>query len=151
MYGCGLRISEATTLEVSAINRANRVLRIVGKGNKQRDVPLPQPLLDELSKLWRTHHHRRWLFPNHQGNASLDNRVLSRTFAAAAAGLPQEATPHSLRPSYATRLLENGVDIRVVQIVLGHASIASTAIYTHLTAPTQTSLHNLLDRMMTGL
>jgi integrase/recombinase XerD len=153
MYACGLRISEATTLEVTAVNRATRVLRIVGKGNKQRDVPLPQPLLDELSRLWRTHHHCRWLFPNHQGNASLDNQVLSRTFAAAAAaaGLPQKVTPHSLRHSYATRLLENGVDIRVVQIVLGHASIASTAIYTHLTVPTQTSLHNLLDRMMTGL
>lgn len=153
MYACGLRISEATTLEVTAINRANRVLRIVGKGNKQRDVPLPQPLLDELSRLWRTHHHRRWLFPNRQGDASLDNRVLSRTFAAAAAvaGLPQKATPHCLRHSYATRLLENGIDLRVVQIVLGHASIASTAIYTHLTAPTQASLHKLLDRMMTGL
>lgn len=153
MYACGLRISEATTLEVTAVNRAHRVLQVVGKGNKQRHVPLPQPLLDELSRLWRTHHNRRWLFPNNQGNASLDNRVLRRTFAAAAgdAGIQQKVTPHTLRHSYATRLLENGVDLRVAQIVLGHASISSTAIYTHLTAPTEASLHNLLDRLMTDL
>ena len=65
MYACGLRISEATTLEVGAIDRANQVLRIVGKGDKERLVPLPQPVLDELGRLWLTHHNRRWLFPNH--------------------------------------------------------------------------------------
>ena len=80
MYACGLRISEATTLEVSAIDRANQVLRIVGKGDKERLVPLPQPVLDELGRLWRTHRNPRWLFPNHSGDAPLNNRVLSRTF-----------------------------------------------------------------------
>jgi site-specific recombinase XerD len=59
MYACGLRITEATTLEISAIDRANQVLRIVGKGNKERLVPLPQPVLDQLGHLWRTHHHHR--------------------------------------------------------------------------------------------
>lgn len=58
MYACGLRISEATTLEVSAVDRANQVLRIVGKGNKQRLVPLPRPVLDDLGRLWVTHHNR---------------------------------------------------------------------------------------------
>ena len=153
MYGCGLRISEATTLEISAVDRANHVLRIVGKGNKERLVPLPQPILDELGQLWRTHHNRRWLFPNRHGEAPIGRRVLSQTFSAAAAlaGIRQGITPHALRHSYATRLIENGVDIRVVQILLGHARIASTAIYTHLTTPIRASLHGLLDRLMTGL
>jgi site-specific recombinase XerD len=64
MYACGLRISEATRLEISAIDRANLVLRIVGKGNKERLVALPQPVLDELGHLWLSHHNPRWLFPN---------------------------------------------------------------------------------------
>jgi len=79
--------------------------------------------------------------------------VLSDTFAAGvvAADIQRRVTPHSLRHSYATRLIENGVDIRIVQILLGHASIASTAIYTHLTTPTRASLHGLLNRLMNGL
>ncbi len=66
-------------LEVGAIDRANQVLRIVGKGNKERLVPLPQPILNELECLWRTHRNRRWLFPNRRGDAqSVNKRVLSR-------------------------------------------------------------------------
>jgi integrase/recombinase XerD len=153
MYACGLRISEATTLEIGAIDRANNVLRVIGKGNKERLAPLPQPVLDELGRLWLTHHNPRWLFPNRHGNAPVHKRVLSDTFAAAvaAAGIQRGVTPHCLRHSYATRLIENGIDIRIVQILLGHSSITSTAVYTHLTTPTRTSLHGLLDRLMTGL
>jgi site-specific recombinase XerD len=149
MYACGLRVGEAIRLEVTALDRARRVLRIIGKGNKERRVPLPQPILDDLGRLWLSHHNRRWLFLNRRGDAPLNRRVLSRCFAdaAVAAGV----TPHTLRHSYATRLLENGVDTRVVQVLLGHARIATTAIYTHLTTPTLASLQGLLDRLMTGL
>jgi site-specific recombinase XerD len=129
------------------------VLRVIGKGNKERLVPLPQPILDDLGRVWLTHHNRRWLFPNRRGDAPLDERVLRDSFAAAAAaaGIQPGATPHWLRHSYATRLLESGVDTRVVQVLLGHARIATTVIYTHLTTPTLTSLQGLLDRLMTGL
>ena len=153
MYACGLRISEASKLEISAVDRGNHVLRIVGKGDKERLAPLPQPILDDLGRLWRTHRNPRWLFPNRRGDAPLDNSVLWKTFAAAAAaaGIQHKVTPHALRHSYATRLLESGIDIRVVQILLGHASITSTAIYTHLTTPLRASLHSLLDRLMTDL
>jgi integrase/recombinase XerD len=154
MYACGLRISEALSLEVTAVDRARRVLRIIGKGNKERLVPLPQPMLEALEQVWRTHRNRRWMFPNHRGDAPVDERVLRFSFAAAAAvtgDVPPTITPHSLRHSYATRLLENGVDTRVVQLLLGHARISSTAIYTHMTTPTLISLQGLLDRLMTGL
>ena len=154
MYACGLRISEATTLEIGAVDRANQVLRIIGKGNKERLVPLPQPVLDDLGRLWRTHRNRRWLFPNRLAVTRRSITACCRdTFAAAAgaAGIQRGVTPHALRHSYATRLIENGVDTRIVQILLGHASIATTAIYTHLTTPTRASLHSLLDRLMTGL
>jgi len=153
MYGCGLRISEAATLEVGAIDGANGVLRIIGKGNKQRIVPLPQPLLDDLRRLWRTHRNPRWLFPTRDGERPASLPVLGSTFRSAArsAGITCRVTPHVLRHSYATRLLENGVDTRVVQILLGHANIATTAIYTHLTEPTRVSLRGVLDRLMSGL
>jgi site-specific recombinase XerD len=79
--------------------------------------------------------------------------VLSRTFqdAARAAGITRWVTPHALRHSYATRLLKNGVDTRVLQILLGHVHIATTVIYTHLTEPTRVSLKGILDGLMNGL
>lgn len=153
MYACGLRISEAATLQVTAIDGVNGLVRVVGKGNKERCVPLPQPVLGELRRLWKTHRHPRWLCPSRTRNGPIGREALERTFRAAAdeAGITKRYTPHSLRHGYATRLLENGVDTRVVQILLGHAGIATTAIYTHLTEPTRSSLRAILDKLMTGL
>ncbi len=128
-------------------------MRIIGKGDKERRVPLPQPVLNDLRRMWPCHRNRRWIFPNRNGAGPISTRVLLRSFTAAArqAALPGRPTPHTLRHSYATRLLENGVDTRVVQILLGHANISTTAIYTHLTEPTRASLTTLLDRLMAGL
>lgn len=154
MYACGLRITEAATLKVTDIDRARMVLRIIGKGNKERLVPLPQPTLADLERLWRSHRNPTWLFPNQTGRNHVSTGVLFRSFAMAVteAGFTERhPTPHVLRHSYATRLMENGVDTRVVQVLLGHASITSTAIYTHLTEPTRASLRGLLDQIMTGL
>jgi site-specific recombinase XerD len=83
MYACGLRISEAATLPVSAIDRAHMVLRIIGKGNKERRVPLPQPVLAELETLWRRHRNRTWMFPNQTGHGPVSTGVLVRPFQAA--------------------------------------------------------------------
>src|SRR3954468_10965267 len=78
IYACGLRISEAATLEVTAIDTAHGVLRVIGKGDKERRVPLPEPVLNDLRRTWRHHHHRRWLFPNRAGPAPLSTGVLLR-------------------------------------------------------------------------
>ena len=153
MYACGLRISEAATLEVGAIDSANQRLRVIGKGDRERLVPLPRPVLEDLRSVWKTHRNPRWLFPNHYGANSANQQVLRHSFqdAARAAGITRRVTPHALRHSYATRLLESGVDTRVVQILLGHVNIATTAIYAHLTEPTRHSLARILDALMTGL
>lgn len=152
MYACGLRIGEATMLEVGSIDKTNRLLRVIGKGNRERRVPLPRPVLDDLRKLWLTHRNPRWLFPNRANSGPVPVDTLHITFAEAAraAGITG-ATSHTLRHSYATRLLENRVDTRVVQVLLGHAHIATTTIYTHLTEPTRASIRTLLDRVMRGL
>ncbi|MCK5712041.1 MAG: tyrosine-type recombinase/integrase [Hyphomicrobiaceae bacterium] len=153
IYACGLRISEAVTLEVRSIDSARLLLRIIGKGNKQRLVPLPTPVLDDLRDFWSSHRNHHWVFPNRSGLKPINSQVLGRVCrrAAIAAGIARRITPRILRHSYATRLLENGVDIRVVQILLGHVNIATTAVYTHLTEPTRASLKMILDKLMTGL
>jgi integrase/recombinase XerD len=153
MYACGLRISEAATLQVRAIDGVNGFVRVIGKGNKERCVPLPQPVLTELRRLWKTHRNGRWLCPTRDGTGPISRHALWLTFRKVAreAGIRKRVSPHSLRHSYATRLLEKGIDTRVVQILLGHARIATTAIYTHLTEPTRTSLKAILDKLMTGL
>ena len=156
IYGCGLRISEAATLPVTAIDKTSGVLRVVGKGNKERLVPVPKEVHDGLRRMWQANDHRdpRWLFPNRWRTGPVTTHVLTRTFAEAvkAANLPggRRATPHTLRHAYATRLFENKVDTRVVQAFLGHENIATTTIYTHLTEPTRVSLRKLLDKVMSG-
>ncbi len=153
MYACGLRISEAARVEVTAIDGVQGTIRVIGKGNKERLVPLPKPVLIELRRLWKTHSHPRWLCPNLSGDGPISRRALWEVFHAVVreAGLKRHACPHSLRHSYATRLLESGVDIRVVQILLGHANIATTAGYMHLTEPARGTLKKTLDKLMTGL
>jgi integrase/recombinase XerD len=105
-----------------------------------------------LRNFWTTHRNQRWLFPNKAGNGPIGRGALGRAFVLAAreAGITA-CTLHSLRHGYATRLLERNVNLRIVQILLGHGSIATTAVYTHLTEPTRASLTVLLDQLMTGL
>ena len=80
MYACGLRISEAASLEVTAIDGRNGLIRVVGKGNKERSVPLPAPVLAELRRLWKAHGNRRWLCPNAKGDGPITRHALWQTF-----------------------------------------------------------------------
>ena len=152
IYACGLRAGEATTLEIGSIDGLNRTLRIIGKGNRERIVPVPRPVLEGLRKLWKTHKNPRWLFPIQSGNGPIGRGALGRALAIAAreSGITG-CTLHALRHSYATRLTERNVNLAVIKILLGHGSIKTTTIYTHLTEPTRASLTALLDEMMIGL
>jgi site-specific recombinase XerD len=131
IYACGLRISEASNLEIKAIDGVNKRLRIIGKGNRERLVPIPTPVLENLRRLWCQHRHPRWMFPNRQRSKPVHNKVLSRSLADAVvrAGEDQQPrpTPHTLRHSYATRLLEHGVDIRIVQMLFETTTYCPTS------------------------
>ena len=122
MYACGLRISEAATLEVGAIDSANMLLRVTGKGNKQRLVPLPRPLLNDLRDLWRTHRHPRWLFLNRDGTGPANTPALGFTFrnARAAAGIKQKVPPHVLR-HYVSSLTMWGKAARSAILPVNHS------------------------------
>lgn len=153
MYSCGLRTSEVISLPISCIDSKQMSLRIIGKGNKERIVPLPLVMLNPMRDLWRTHRHPTWLFPNKQESNHLADATLCRAFRLACqeVGLPNEVKPHQLRHSFATRLLEQGESLQVVQILLGHSSIRSTQIYTHLTEPLRQEVQQRVNAVFTGL
>lgn len=153
MYACGLRSGEAVGLPIERIDGARRILRIVGKGDKERLVPLLAVLPGPMRAFWATHRNRTWLFPAQRGDGPMALKYVRIAFrrACAEAGLPRIVTPHSLRHGYATRLLEANVSIRVVQGLLGHASIRSTQRYTHLTEPIRRQVHASVDALFAGL
>ena len=139
-----------------SIDKTSGLLRVVGKGNKERIVPVPKPVHEEPAPNVVGARPSRPAVAVSQSptDRPVATHVLVRTFADAvnAADLPGErrATPHTLRHAYATRLFERKVDTRVVQVLLGHESIATTTIYTHLIEPTRASLRKRLDKVMSG-
>ncbi len=153
MLALGLRIGDVLALSVQSINATQMIVRVIGKGNKERILPLPETLYIALRRFWATHRHPHLLFPNRKGTAPLCEKSLRHAFNEArdSLGINKTITPHSLRHGFATHLLENGVDIRVVQMLLGHASLSSTEIYTHLTKPMCDDLRNRLDSMFADL
>jgi integrase/recombinase XerD len=137
IYACGLRLLEGVHLKVSDIDGQRKTLHIhQAKGNKDRYVPLPKACLNMLRHYWCVHRNPLWLFPSrHEGTKPMHESGLQRAFRAAVreSGIHKKATVHTLRHSYATHLLEAGLNLRIIQSYLGHASPATTAIYTHLT------------------
>lgn len=137
-YACGLRISELLHLQVTDIDSARMVVNVrQGKGAKDRQVPLSPRLLSELRRWWSMHRRKPWLFPgclertwDKPMQATCVQRMMTKIVARA--GLRKAATMHTLRHSYATHLLEAGVDVVTLQKLLGHNSLATTARYLHL-------------------
>jgi integrase/recombinase XerD len=129
------------------------LLRVIGKRNKERVLPLAEPTRTMLRGVWKIHRCKQWLFPNRKHTAHISSETARDAFNAArtACGYDDRFVPHSLRHSFATRLLEKDVDIRLVQILLGHSSIRSTEIYTHLSEPLRRDLRQLLGDAFSDL
>lgn len=154
IYGCGLRLSEGAHLQVTDIDAARLIVCVrCGKGRKDRYVPLAGPLLERLRTYWKTHRTRPWLFPAPDRRASISTTTVQKVFKAALrdSGVRKEASVHALRHSYATHLLERGVNLRVIQEILGHKSPKTTALYTHLTRKSVDNLRETVDQLMTDL
>lgn len=160
IYSCGLRLLEGSTLEIPQIDSDRMQLHIHGKGGRDRFVPLPEGALLMLRGFWRTHRSPIWLFPavTRKGLVhSLENdggpihrSSLQGAFRRARdkAGIRKKASIHTLRHSYATHLLEAGVNLRLIQKYLGHSSVRTTQIYTHLTREVCATGKDPVDRLM---
>lgn len=164
VYSCGLRLNEALNIEVSDIDRKRMVIHIHrGKGAKDRYVPLPHNTLKLLGNYWLTHRNKKLMFPRLQNqNGKPVKEYAQETIKMSA---PQAAmkkalkraninrksvSVHTLRHCYATHLLESGVNLRYIQIYLGHSTIISTLVYLHLTAAGNSDAYGIIDSLMTG-
>jgi len=138
-YGCGLRVSEITHLKVGDIDSARMLIRVEqGKGRKDRYVMLAPDLLELLRRWWRSARPMGWLFPGRDPGQPITTRQLDRVCKAAArtAGLDKRVSMHTLRHSFATHLLERKTDVRVIQALLGHKKLDTTARYTRVAIKT---------------
>jgi integrase/recombinase XerD len=147
-YACGLRLEELMHLQVADIDSSRMVVHVrQGKGQKDRLVPLSPRLLEELRAYWRYHRPKTWLFPNRAGDGPWHGGSFQRRFrqVVARAGLKKPATMHTLRHSFATHLLEAGVDVLTLQKLLGHRQLSTTALYLHLRSDHFRQLPSLLD------
>jgi integrase/recombinase XerD len=136
IYGTGARLNEATHLRVSDIDGARMLVHIrCGKGGKPRMVPMSSSLRELLRDYWRAEHPRDFLFPGERPDRPLHETSVQHACASARlrARIDKPASVHTLRHSYATHLLELGVDLRTIQKLLGHTSLSTTAIYVHVT------------------
>jgi integrase/recombinase XerD len=155
-YGAGLRVSEVVALKVTDIDSTRMLIRVEqGKGRKDRHAMLSPQLLELLRTWWREGRRRGvmlpqgWLFPGRNPVTPLSSRQLNRAVhaAAQAAEIRKRVTPHTLRHSFATHLLEQDVDIRVIQVLLGHAKLDTTALYARVATNTIRAVMSPLDRI----
>ena len=159
-YGAGLRASEVVSLKLSDIDRSRMVIRVEqGTGAKDRYAMLSEPLLELLRAWWRTARARGvmlpggWLFPGQNPVNPLTTRQLRRAFDGAreAAGIDKRVSLHTLRHCFATRLLEQKVDIRVIQVLLGHKKLDTTARYAQVASTTLRAVKSPLEHLTPGM
>ncbi len=150
LYGCGLRVSEVIQLRVSDIDSARSVVHVRhGKGGKDRQTLLPTKLLDLLRCYWRSYKPIGWLFPSADSMRPISPKAvfLACRQAARIAGISKPVHPHSLRHAFATHLLEAGVNLRTIQLLLGHANLETTARYLHVADVAVRSTTSPLDSL----
>ncbi|MFQ5942974.1 MAG: tyrosine-type recombinase/integrase [Anaerolineales bacterium] len=162
IYACGLRLREGVGLRVPDLDGERMLIHVRnGKRAKDRYVPLPDRTLTLLRQYWASHWHPRWLFPASQPRVSVLSEA-SRPISASSvqkalraasnsSGIQKHVTVHTLRHSYATHLLEAGVNLRQIQGYLGHASLSSTSIYTHLTRDGEERAAKTINQVMDHL
>jgi site-specific recombinase XerD len=159
-YGAGLRAGEVVRLKVKDIDRAQRIIRVEqSKGRKDRNVMLSPAMIALLRQWWKARRgfdattpvQERWLFPGRKPGKPMTTRQLSRLFhqTADAAGIRKAVTLHALRHSFATHLLERGTDIRIIQALLGHDKLDTTARYTRVATGMISAIESPLDRLST--
>lgn len=150
LYACGLRVSELVNLKLNEINLRQGVIRIVGKGSKERLVPLGEEaiswigryLVETRNELLRKNLNQDIVFPSNRGSAMTRQAFWYRIKAhARTAGIEKKLSPHTLRHAFATHLLNHGADLRVVQLLLGHSDLSTTQIYTHIAQQRIKELH----------
>jgi site-specific recombinase XerD len=152
IYACGLRLLEGVQLPVADVDGARMVIHVRhGKGGQDRYVPLPRRTLELLREYWSSHRDPVWLFPGMTpGGGPMCATGVQRAFKAALAesGVHKQASVHTLRHSWATHLLEAGVNLRLIQIYLGHRSPTTTALYTHLTRKSEDLASEAINRLV---
>jgi site-specific recombinase XerD len=150
-YGCGLRVSELVRLQVRDIDSARMVIHVHhGKGAVDRLVPLAPRLLEQLRAYWRLYRPPTWLFPGRQPSQHISASAIQRSFHSLVrqVGLRKGCSMHTLRHSYATHLLEAGVDLLTLKTLLGHRSLATTALYLHVSSHRLQQTPSLLDLLV---
>jgi site-specific recombinase XerD len=156
-YGAGLRVAEVAALKIGDVDSERMLIRVErGKGGRYRNAMLSSDLLALLRAWWKEGRRQGamlpggWLFPGQNPVRPITTRQLSRVVeeAARSAGIAKRVSPHTLRHSFATHLLEDGVDIRVIQVLLGHAKLDNTALYTKVATRTVRTVTSPLDRIV---
>ena len=150
-YSAGLRVGEVIKLQSQDIDSQRMLIHIVqGKGKKDRYTVLSEIALEQLRKYYKLYKPEKWLFPGQNSKEYITERTVQRVFenACIAAKITRKATVHTLRHSFATHLLEGGIDLRYIQELLGHSSSKTTEIYTHVTQKSISNIQSPLDKLM---